>query len=191
MRGIAEAARLRAERPEAVLEAAAARETRPLGSRLPPSPPTTRLAECWACATTRSRWPTAGSCCGGWWWRWTGPAWTVLGTADVLEDLLLLGALEGKVVIGSMNRGGLEGAVFELDDRFTAMDAATICAAVGFDGGKMLTRIALDDPGTAPTLEASANAISELADRGLMAMVEPFLSSRVTARCATTSAPKA
>ena len=31
----------------------------------------------------------------------------VLGTADVLEDLLLLGALEGKVVIGSMNRGGL------------------------------------------------------------------------------------
>src|SRR5437667_2937234 len=32
----------------------------------------------------------------------------VLGTADVLEDLLLLGALENKVVIGSMNRGGLQ-----------------------------------------------------------------------------------
>src|SRR5262249_62385930 len=41
----------------------------------------------------------------------------VLGTADVLEDLLLLGALEGKVVIGSMNRGGLAGTVFEVDDR--------------------------------------------------------------------------
>lgn len=30
----------------------------------------------------------------------------VLGTADVLDDLLRMGALEGKVVIGSMNRAG-------------------------------------------------------------------------------------
>ncbi|MDF2738898.1 MAG: hypothetical protein K0S88_264 [Actinomycetia bacterium] len=44
----------------------------------------------------------------------------VLGTPDVLEDLLLLGALDGKVVVGSMNRGGLAGTVFEIDDRFTA-----------------------------------------------------------------------
>src|SRR5258705_11641234 len=29
----------------------------------------------------------------------------VLATPDVLEDLLLLGALEGKVVLGSLNRG--------------------------------------------------------------------------------------
>jgi len=36
-----------------------------------------------------------------------------------------------------MNRGGLQGAAFELDDRFTGYDAATI-AAMGFDGGKML-----------------------------------------------------
>ena len=52
----------------------------------------------------------------------------VLGTPDVLEDLLLAGLLEDKVVIGSMNRGGLQGAVFELDDRFTAYDAETIAA---------------------------------------------------------------
>jgi Cgl0159-like len=45
----------------------------------------------------------------------------VLGTADILDDLLLLGALEDKVVIGSMNRGGLAGASFELDDRFTGL----------------------------------------------------------------------
>ena len=48
----------------------------------------------------------------------------VLGTPDVLEDLLLLGVLDGKVVIGSMNRGGLAGTAFEMDDRFTAYDAA-------------------------------------------------------------------
>ena len=45
----------------------------------------------------------------------------VLGTADIVEDLLLLGALEDKVVIGSMNRGGLAGTVFEIDDRFTGL----------------------------------------------------------------------
>jgi DhnA family fructose-bisphosphate aldolase class Ia len=101
----------------------------------------------------------------------------VLGTPDVLEDLLLAGLLDDKVVIGSMNRGGLQGAVFELDDRFTAYDADTI-AAHGLDGGKMLTRIALDDPGTAATLEASAAAVSALAARGLMAMVEPFMTVR-------------
>ncbi len=99
----------------------------------------------------------------------------VLGTADVLDDLLLMGALDGKVVIGSMNRGGLQGAVFELDDRFTGYTAASITAQ-GLDGGKMLTRVALGDPGTAPTLEASARAVSELADHGLMALVEPFWS---------------
>ena len=47
----------------------------------------------------------------------------LLASPDILEDLLLLGALEGKVVIGSMNRGGLQGAVFELDDQFTGYDA--------------------------------------------------------------------
>jgi hypothetical protein len=105
----------------------------------------------------------------------------VLGTPDILEDLLLLGALEGKVVVGSMNRGGLAGTVFEIDDRFTAYDAASIAAA-GFEGGKMLTRIDPDDHATAPTLQACANAVSQLADHGLMAMVEPFISSRVDGR---------
>jgi hypothetical protein len=101
----------------------------------------------------------------------------VLGTPDVLDDLLLLGALDDKVVIGSMNRGGLQGSSFELDDRFTAYRARDIAAA-GLDGGKMLTRIDLDDPGTVATLEASAAAVTELAEHGLMAMVEPFLSTR-------------
>ena len=105
----------------------------------------------------------------------------VLGTPDVLDDLLLLGALEDKVAIGSMNRGGLQGASFELDDRFTAYTAEEI-AARGLEGGKMLTRICLGDPGTAATLESSARAVTELAARGLMAMVEPFWSVREEGR---------
>jgi hypothetical protein len=99
----------------------------------------------------------------------------VLGTPDILDDLLLMGVLDDKLVFGSMNRGGLQGASFELDDRFTAYTAAEI-AARGMDGGKMLTRICLGDPGTAATLEASARAVTELAEHRLMAMVEPFLS---------------
>jgi hypothetical protein len=105
----------------------------------------------------------------------------VLGTPDVLEDLLLLGALDGKVVVGSMNRGGLAGTCFEIDDRFTAYDAASIAAA-GFEGGKMLVRIDPDDPGTVRTLEAAGRAVSELADQRLLAMVEPFIAHRVDGR---------
>lgn len=114
----------------------------------------------------------------------------VLGTADVLEDLLLLGALENKVVIGSMNRGGLAGTAFEIDDRFTGYDADSIAAA-GFEGGKMLLRIDADDPATAPTLQACATAVSELAAARLIAMVEPFLSSRVEGRLRNDLSPEA
>ncbi|WP_189940660.1 Cgl0159 family (beta/alpha)8-fold protein [Streptomyces aurantiogriseus] len=99
----------------------------------------------------------------------------VLATADILEDLLLLGVLDGKSVFGSMNRAGLAGSVFEIDDRFTGYDAETI-AAMGFDGGKMLTRIALDDPATPSVLKNTARAVDELNDRQLIAMVEPFIS---------------
>jgi hypothetical protein len=114
----------------------------------------------------------------------------VLGTADILEDLLLLGALEGKVVIGSMNRGGLADTVFELDDRFTGYDAAAI-ARTGFDGGKMLLRIDPDDPATAAALEACAQAVSDLAGRKLMAMVEPFITRRVDGRVSNDLSPEA
>ena len=100
----------------------------------------------------------------------------VLGTADILDDLLMLGVLDDKLVFGSMNRGGLQGAVFELDDRFTGYDAPTVIKR-GLDGGKMLCRIALYDAGTAATLEASGRAITALDDAGLMAMIEPFMST--------------
>ncbi len=114
----------------------------------------------------------------------------VLGTADVIEDLLLLGVLDDKVVIGSMNRGGLAGTAFEMDDRFTGYDAATI-ARSGFDGGKMLFRIDPDDPATVVTMESCARAVSDLAAHGLMAMVEPFMSHRVGGRVHNDLLPEA
>jgi hypothetical protein len=114
----------------------------------------------------------------------------VLGTPDIVEDLLLLGALDGKVVIGSMNRGGLAGAVFEIDDRFTGYDAAAL--ALGrFEGGKMLLRIDPEDPATAATVEACARAVGELAERRLLAMIEPFIAHRVDGRVRIDLSPDA
>ena len=100
----------------------------------------------------------------------------VLATADILDDLLLLGALEDKVVFSSMNRGGLAGARFELDDRMTG-GTAEATAAARMNGAKMLCRIDLDDPGTVATLAACARAVDELAAHGLVAMLEPFMST--------------
>lgn len=105
----------------------------------------------------------------------------LLGTPDIVEDLLLLGALEGKAVFGSMNRGGLQGSGFELDDRFTAYDARSI-EEDGLDGGKMLCRIDPADPATVVTLEACGRAVTDLARRGRVAMVEPFMAHRVGGR---------
>jgi len=105
----------------------------------------------------------------------------VLGTPDVVEDLLLLGALDRKYVFGSMNRGGLPGAVFEMDDRFTAYDVDSI-VRFKLDGGKMLLRINLDDQGTANALESCARAVTDLANANRVAMIEPFMSSRVDGR---------
>jgi hypothetical protein len=98
----------------------------------------------------------------------------ILGTADIIDDLALFGALEGKVVFGSMNRGGLTGFRFELDDRFTAYTVDGMVAA-GLDGGKMMVRVA-DEPEALRTLAACAHAINELSARKLPAMIEVFAS---------------
>ena len=105
----------------------------------------------------------------------------VLATADILEDLLLLGVLDDKVVMGSMNRGGLAGASFEMDDRFTGHRAEDI-ERLGFDAGKLLVRIDYDDPGSLTTLESTARAIDAMAERRLPLFVEPFISRRVDGR---------
>ncbi|GAE81037.1 5-keto-2-deoxy-D-gluconate-6 phosphate aldolase [Cutibacterium acnes JCM 18920] len=73
-----------------------------------------------------------------------------LGTADMVADLANLDALDGKVVFGSMNRGGFAGASFELDDRMTGYDVQGILDE-DLTGGKMLLRFDLSDPGTATT----------------------------------------
>lgn len=100
----------------------------------------------------------------------------VLGTPDIIDDLLALGLLEDKLIVGSMNRGGLRGSSFEMDDRFTAYDVPGMTAA-GIDFAKTLLRINLDDAATSPTLETTAHAVTAAAAAGLPIMLEPFMSA--------------
>lgn len=99
----------------------------------------------------------------------------VLGTPDIIDDLALLGLLDDRIVVGSMNRGGLRGARFEMDDRFTGYDVPTMVGS-GVDFAKTLLRVNLDDPATAPTLETTARVVTEASHAGLPIMLEPFMS---------------
>jgi len=99
----------------------------------------------------------------------------VLGTPDIIDDLALLGLLDNKIVVGSMNRGGLRGSSFEMDDRYTGFDVPTMVAS-GIDFAKALIRINLSDPSTACTLETTARAVTESSRAGLPIMLEPFVS---------------
>jgi DhnA family fructose-bisphosphate aldolase class Ia len=102
----------------------------------------------------------------------------VLGTPDIIDDLALLGVLDDKIVVGSMNRGGLRNASFEMDDRYTAYDSPSI-KRDGLDFAKNLIRINLKDGATVATLEASARAVDQAAEAGIPIMLEPFISEWV------------
>ncbi len=105
----------------------------------------------------------------------------VLGTPDIIDDLALLGALDDKIVVGSMNRGGLRGSTFEMDDRYTGYDIDSMVRD-GLDFAKNLVRINLADPKTVDTLEASARAVDAAAAASIPLMLEPFMSDWVNGR---------
>nr|BFD81453.1 hypothetical protein StreXyl84_08540 [Streptomyces sp. Xyl84] len=105
----------------------------------------------------------------------------VRACADILEDLLLLGALDGKVVMGCMNRGGPAGASFETDDRFTGERARDV-ARLRFGAGELLPRIDYDGPGSPAATESAARTVDEMAVARLRVFVEPFISRRVDGR---------
>lgn len=102
----------------------------------------------------------------------------------------MLGVLEEKLVFASMNRGGLQGSVFEMDDRNTGYDVQGTIDA-GFEGAKMLLRVDLEDPGTVATLERCGEAVTELNRAELIAMVEPFMSSRFGGKIVNDLSPDA
>jgi hypothetical protein len=111
----------------------------------------------------------------------------VMATMDVLEDLLVLHELsgeaggprflDGKVVLGSMNRGGLSGAAWELDDPVTGPGPAA-ARTWNLDGMKLLLRVALEERDCLRTLEVCAQAVTELNALGLPTFLEPLVVER-------------
>lgn len=107
----------------------------------------------------------------------------VVACGDVLEELLILGALErkrkrssfldGRVLVGSMNRGGLAGAAFEMDDAFTSMSAARL-HQLRCDGGKMMYRLEPQEAASGRTILACAQALNDLQRHDLAAFLEPL-----------------
>ncbi|SMO41777.1 Cgl0159 family (beta/alpha)8-fold protein [Melghirimyces algeriensis] len=107
----------------------------------------------------------------------------LLATPDLFDELFLVNEwlkengqadfLDGKVLIGSMNRGGLAGTSFELDDFVTAYTAEEM-EKMGLDGGKLLLRLHPEDRDCARTLAYCYEALNDLADRGLPQFLEPL-----------------
>jgi DhnA family fructose-bisphosphate aldolase class Ia len=98
----------------------------------------------------------------------------VLATAQPLGDLAHGGALAaGQHTYLSLNRTGLAGSAFELDDRLVTTVARA--AADGWTGVKLMTRIAPDDPGGAAALELLGRVLEEAHAAGLEALIEPVV----------------
>ena len=103
----------------------------------------------------------------------------VMATMDIIEDLLILdvsgrdGFLKDKLLIASLNRGGLAGSSWEMNDPMTGATPAA-CAAWNLDGAKILMRICDDEPDSLKTMMASATAIIELNALGIPTFLEPL-----------------
>ena len=107
----------------------------------------------------------------------------VMATMDILEDLLVIDSLvressgppllDGKILIASLNRGGLAGTNWEMDDPITGPSPAA-CAAWGLDGVKVLMGICDAAAESLRTLVACANVITEANVHGLPTFLEPL-----------------
>lgn len=108
----------------------------------------------------------------------------LMGTPDIIEEVVavdwLLGQagegsfLDGKLLVGCMNRGGLAGCAFEMDDTFTAFTAPQM-ASLGLDGAKMMFRLEPLEWASGRTITACSQAINECLDAGLTVFLEPLM----------------
>jgi hypothetical protein len=115
----------------------------------------------------------------------------VMATMDVIEDLILISELwkekggnpliDGKLLIGSLNRGGLAGTVWEMDDPMTGVTPAA-CADFGLDGTKILLRICDGERDSLRTMEAAAKAVTEANALGMPTFLEPLPVARSNGR---------
>ncbi len=106
----------------------------------------------------------------------------VLGSMDILEELIILhelmsgqgeGFLDEKLLITSLNRGGLPGSAWELDDPITGTNAKT-CSEYGIDAAKMLLRVDFTSKESLKTIEYCAEGVRDMNTRNLPMILEPL-----------------
>ena len=107
----------------------------------------------------------------------------VLGTPDILEDLLILdeflksagrpSLLDGRLLIGSINRGGLAGTRFEMADAVTAFTVQAM-QRLCLDGAKVMVRIEPEEVDSGRTLVWCADAVTQCSRAGLPMFLEPL-----------------
>lgn len=108
----------------------------------------------------------------------------LMGTPDILEEIMALDALRlesggasllaGKALIGCMNRGGLAGTTFEMDDTFTAFTAARM-AQMGLEGAKLMFRLEPQEYASGRTITSCARAIDDCLDHRLTVFLEALV----------------
>ncbi len=111
----------------------------------------------------------------------------VMATPDIMEELFILnrldrelggpGFLDHKVLVGCMNRGGLAGAAFELDDRMTAYTAEQI-AARRLDGAKVMFRLEPRETASLDAMMYCVEAINACHHRGIPVFLEALMAER-------------
>lgn len=107
----------------------------------------------------------------------------VLGTADVIDDLFyvegarlelgLPSLLDGRILVGSVNRGGTLGACFELDDTNTGYSIGGALRR-RLDATKVMIRLASEDAGSGLTLTRAAEIVRTSGEHALPIVVEIF-----------------
>ena len=109
----------------------------------------------------------------------------IMATPDIIDELFLIDfllkeagkepLLDGKLVIGSMNRTGLAGLEHEMDDRMSSYTPQRL-KELGLDGGKMLFRIDPDRNSrySIATIYYCSQAVAELDKLGLEIFLEPL-----------------
>jgi len=98
----------------------------------------------------------------------------ILATAQPLADLAGKGHLtSAHRTYLSINRTGLAGSTFELDDRLIA--TVPRAAADGWTGIKHMMRIDMGDPLTAPALELLGQVLEQARAAELEALIEPLV----------------
>lgn len=124
----------------------------------------------------------------------------VMATMDILEDLLTIDGLlresgaapllDSRLLIASLNRGGLAASAWELDDPMTGPTPAS-CREWRLDGAKTLLRVDLNEPASLKTLLACAQSITESNARELPVFIEPLPVAKTDKGYVVTKTPEA